>query len=62
MDRTASRVAVGRAAEALGAELATLLRRGEVVASMDGLRLVQKPFDAQTCWAPSEAPWTPSGC
>jgi hypothetical protein len=33
-ERTASRVAVERAAEALGAEVAALLRRGEVVASV----------------------------
>jgi PAS domain S-box-containing protein len=33
-ERTASRVAVERAAEALGAEIAALLRRGEVVASI----------------------------
>jgi hypothetical protein len=32
-ERTASTIAVKRAAEALGAEVAALLRRGEVVAS-----------------------------
>ena len=56
-ERTATRLAVERAAEALDAEVAALLRRGStddvtLRHGVTGPRLVQKPFESETLLSP----------